>query len=125
MLICACPVKYLERDQRSEFNRGNLRIVYKSATHPCILRCGGVKSITQYSASAYIFFDALYIPKKFINNCNHYLKYFFKKVLKCARFLLISPLIVKMIHEDELEDEIIILEIQLFPELKGCELWYH
>ena len=46
-------------------------------------------------------------------------------MLKCARFLLISTLIVKMIHEDELEDEIIILEIQLFPELKGCELWYH
>ena len=84
-----------------------------------------MKSITQYSASADIFFDALNNPNKLITICNHYLKIFLKKMLKCARFLLISILVVKMTYEDGLEDEIIILEIQLFPELKGCELWYH
>jgi hypothetical protein len=46
-------------------------------------------------------------------------------MLKCARFLLISTLIVKMTNEDELEDEILIFEIQRFLNLKGCELWYH
>jgi hypothetical protein len=45
-------------------------------------------------------------------------------MLKCARILLIFILIVKMICEDELEDEILIFEIQPFPTLKGCDLWY-
>ena len=45
-------------------------------------------------------------------------------MLKCARFLLISTLIVKTMNEDEFEDEIYIFEIQRFPNLKGCELWY-
>jgi hypothetical protein len=65
-----------------------------------------VKSITQYSASAYPFFDTLYNSIKFITNCNNIVKYFFEKTLKCARFLLISTLIVKMTNEDELEGEI-------------------
>jgi hypothetical protein len=45
-------------------------------------------------------------------------------MLKCARFLLISILVVEIIYEDELEDEIFIFEIQPFPNLKGCDLWY-
>ena len=45
-------------------------------------------------------------------------------MLKCARFLLISTLIVKLTNEDEFEGEILILEIQPFPNLKGCDLWY-
>jgi hypothetical protein len=35
-------------------------------------------------------------------------------MLKCARFLLISTLIVKMIYEDELEDEILFLRSKRF-----------
>ena len=61
---------------------------------------------------------------QFITNCNNCLKDFFEKMLKCARFLLISTLIVRTMNEDELEDEIYIFEIQRFPNLKGCDLWY-
>jgi hypothetical protein len=46
-------------------------------------------------------------------------------MLKCARFLLISIIIVKATCEDELEDEISIFKIQMISTLKGCDLWYH